>query len=257
MKVALTIAGSDPTGGAGVQSDLKVFHRFAVYGLSVLSALTAQNTFKVSGVSAVGGKVIEEQLNTLLADIRPDAMKTGMLFSRDAVRVVAKAIKDFDLRNIVVDPVTVSSTGTDLIEKEALETMKRELLPLARVITPNISEAASLSGVRIAGETDMEKAARVLKELGPEAVVITGGHLPNEGRKTLELVYDGKEFYRVYGERVEGEYHGTGCAFSAAVAALLAQGSGVADAVRKAREFIDTAVRNAYGVGKGMRLLKI
>ncbi len=258
MKVALTIAGSDPTGGAGAQSDLRVFHHFAVYGLSVLAALTAQNTFKVSAVSAVRGDLLEEQLNTLLNDIRPDALKTGLLFSMDAIMTAAKIIRAHDLRNVVIDPVIVSSTGTDLMERGALDIMKKDLLPLARVITPNIAEASALSGVRISDEEDIEEAARALKQFGPEVIVITGGHLPAaKEHETLELIYDGKDFHRIRGKKIKGEYHGTGCAFSAAITALLARGSSVTDAVRQAREFMDKAIKNAHSIGKGMKLLDV
>ncbi len=259
MKIALTIAGSDPTGGAGVQSDLRVFSHFGVYGLSAISALTAQNTFRVSSVSAVEGKFLDAQLNTLLKDIMPHAVKTGMLFSREAIKSVARIVRKHRLQNLVIDPVILSSTGAGLLEGRALDILKKELFPLARVITPNINEAAALSGIGIADEKDMEKAAKALKRLGPEVIVITGGHLPGAGtvEKTLELVYDGKGFRRIYGKKIEGEYHGTGCAFSAALTALLAQGTDVADAVGEAKKFVGKAIRNAYSIGRGMRLLKV
>ncbi|HEX8947727.1 MAG TPA: bifunctional hydroxymethylpyrimidine kinase/phosphomethylpyrimidine kinase [Dissulfurispiraceae bacterium] len=256
MKIALTIAGSDPTGGAGIQSDLRVFRHFSVYGLSAVSALTAQNTFRVSAISAVEEDFLEEQLHAVLDDIMPDAVKTGMLFSRAAVRVVTRVMRGYGLRNIVIDPVTISSTGTSLLENGALDIVKEELLPLAKVITPNVAEASSLSGIRIANEEDMERAAGELKQLGVETVVITGGDFfAPEEQKTLELVYDGTEYRRIYGKRTPGEYHGTGCAFSAAIAALLAHGTPVPEAVGKAKDFIDTAIANAHTLGKGMKLL--
>lgn len=254
MNTALTIAGFDPTGGAGLQADLKVFHYFGVYGLSAITALTAQNTSVVKAVSAVNGEFIEEQLNTLINDIRPDAVKTGMLFSCDAVRVVAKVVKGFDLQNLVVDPVTVSSTGASLLEDGALDILKNELFPLAKVITPNIYEASVLSGIRIENERDMEKAAIELKNSGPEIVIITGGHLE---RETLELVYDGQDFHSIRGRKADGEYHGTGCAFSAALTALLAREEPVVEAVKKAKEFVATAINNSFHIGKGMRLLNV
>ncbi len=254
MKTALTIAGSDPTGGAGLQADLKVFHHFGVYGLSSVSALTAQNTTRVSALSAVSGKFLEEQLNTLLSDIRPDALKTGMLFSRDAMEVVAKIVRGYDLANLVIDPVTISSSGTSLIEEGALAVLMEKLFPLAKVITPNVYEASAFSGMHISDEKDMERVAVELKKSGAEMVIITGGHLEGE---TLDLAYDGKHFHRISGRKIKGEYHGTGCAYSAAITALLAKGTSVEEAPRKAKDFLNAAITNAKSFGKGMRLLNV
>lgn len=265
-KIALTIAGSDPTGSAGLQVDLKVFNHFNVYGLSAVSAITAQNTYEVKAIKEVDGIFLEEQLEVLLSDIRPDALKTGMLFSIDAIKVVAKIIKGFDLQNLVIDPVTVSSTGTSLIEDGALETLKKELFPLARVITPNIYEAIALSGVNIKNKKDIETAAVELKKLGPEVVIITGGHFEeiintkSEVRtkiavETLDLIYDGEKFHRVKGKKIKGEYHGTGCAFSAAITANLSIGLSAINAAKKARKFMEHAIKNSLDIGKGMKLL--
>lgn len=268
MKTALTIAGSDPTGGAGLQADIRVFNHFGVYGLSAVSALTAQNTYEVNAISKVDGNFLEEQLNTLISDIRPDAVKTGMFFSIEAVKAAAKIIKGYDLDNLVIDPVTISSTGRNLIEVNGLNVLKEELFPLSKIITPNIYEASVLSGIKIIDENDMEMAAVELKKFGSEIVIITGGHLEEirshksevRGKtagETLDLVYDGKSFYRIRGKRIKGEYHGTGCAFSAAITACLAKGISVIEATRKAKEFVDIAIKNAITIGKGMRLLKI
>lgn len=261
MKVALTIAGSDPTGGAGVQADLKVFRHFGVHGLSALSALTAQNTFRVTAARPVEADFLEEQLNTLLSDIRPRALKTGMLFTPEAVRVVARIVKGFELDNLVIDPVIRSSTGTPLVTEEALHVLKAELFSLARVITPNIQEASVLSGVAILSEDDMELAARELMKTGAAAVIITGGHpLPRSAPpagETVDLLYTGSRFHRFRGTRARGEFHGTGCAFSAAVTALLARGAGLPKAVREAKEFIGTAIKGSLGIGKGMKLLDV
>jgi hydroxymethylpyrimidine/phosphomethylpyrimidine kinase len=261
MKAALTIAGSDPTGGAGVQADLKVFRHFGVHGLSALSALTAQNTFRVTATRPIEADFLEEQLNTLLSDIRPQALKTGMLFSPEAVWVVARMVKGFELENLVIDPVIRSSTGAPLIRQEALDVLKSELFPLARVITPNIQEASVLSGVAILSEQDMELAARELMKAGPRAVIITGGHrLPRTApapRETVDVLYDGSRFFRFRGTRMRGDFHGTGCAFSAAVTALLARGNSLRGAVRKAKDFMETALSGAVSLGKGMRLLDV
>lgn len=256
MKTALTIAGSDPTGGAGLQADIKVFNQFGVYGLSVVAALTAQNTTIVSSILKIEAEFIEKQLDTLLNDIRPDAVKTGMLYSVDTIKTLSKIIKGYDLRNIVIDPVTISSTGTSLMEQGVLDVLRDELFPLSKVITPNIYEASALSGMNIENEDDMEKAARKLKIFGPDTVIITGGHLEG-GKETVEMVYDGQTFHRIRGRKIKGEYHGTGCAFSAAITALLAKGMSVIEAARKAKEFIEFAIKDAQGIGKGMRLLNV
>ncbi len=242
--------------------DLRVFHHFGIYGLSAVAALTAQNTFTVGAIAGVEGRFLDEQLNTLLSDIRPDALKTGMLYSADAVLAVSKAVRDFGLQNLVIDPVAVSSTGTRLMEEGALKVFKEELLPLARVLTPNIQEASALSGIGAESESDLERMAMRLKELGPEVVIITGGHLEKvasaaAAAETLELVYDGQTWHRIPGKKKPGEYHGTGCAFSAAIAALLARGMPVVDAAVAAKEFVQRAIGAASPLGRGMCLLPI
>lgn len=266
MKTALTIAGSDPTGGAGLQADIRVFNHFGVYGLSAVSALTAQNTYEMNAILKVDGKFLEEQLNTLVSDIRPNAIKTGMLFSIDAVKAVAKIIKGYELENLIIDPVTISSTGTSMMENGVLDALKEDLFPLAKVITPNIYEATAISGINIMDEEDMERAAVELKKLGTETVIITGGHFEEvrsqkpevrSDGETLDLIYDGEKFHRLMGKKIKGEYHGTGCAFSAAITACLAKGISVIEATRKAKEFVDIAIKNAYSIGKGMRLLNV
>lgn len=263
MKTALTIAGFDPTGGAGLQADLKVFQRFGVYGLSAVAALTAQSTVKVASTSGIDAMLLEEQLKTLINDIRPDALKTGMLFSRDAVAVVAKIVKGFDLQNLVIDPVTVSSTGASLVADGTLDMLKELLFPVAKVITPNIYEASLLSGVAVCDEGSMELAAKELKKTGVEVVIITGGHFDDlkttkrSSGRTMELLYDGDSFHRIRGRKMRGEYHGTGCAFSAGITACLAKGMSVYEAAKKARRFIEGAVKNAVDLGKGMKLLKL
>ncbi|MDO9288943.1 MAG: bifunctional hydroxymethylpyrimidine kinase/phosphomethylpyrimidine kinase [Thermodesulfovibrionales bacterium] len=284
MKAALTIAGSDPTGGAGLQADLKVFRAFGVHGLSVTSALTAQNTEGVSAIIPVDKGFFIGQMDVLLSDIRPDALKTGMLYSAWAVDVIADRIEEYSLKNLVIDPVTISSTGVPLVEQETLEAVKEQLFPLASVITPNIYEASVLTGINVENVSDMEEAAKRLKEMGPAVVIITGGHFeevrsqsPSATRRggksvsfgdpprrevrsdeeTLDLIYDGTEFYCLKGKRIEGEFHGTGCAFSAAITASLASGHSALESARKAKAFINNAIRKAYHLGKGMRLLNL
>jgi hydroxymethylpyrimidine/phosphomethylpyrimidine kinase len=254
MNIALTIAGSDPTGGAGIQADLKVFHHFGVYGLSALSAATAQNTFRVSAIERIEGSFLYEQLNTLLSDLRPDALKTGMLLSAEAVRSVAGIVTTYNLSNLVVDPVILSSTGKSLLEKNAADIMRDELFPLAKVITPNIVEAFTLTGIAVSDEGTMEEAAIALKRFGSEFVIVTGGHLSYE---TLEIIYDGKTVNRLRGRKISGEFHGTGCAFSAAITALLAKGASVIDAAREAKAFVAGSIESSLALGKGMKLLNL
>lgn len=253
MKIALTIAGSDPTGGAGLQADLKVFRTLEVHGLSVVSAITAQNTEGVYSVLPVDKNFFEKQLTILLSDIRPDALKIGMIYSSWAVEIVAEILKEYSLSNLVVDPVTVSSSGTSLVENGTLEALREKLFPFSKVITPNIYEASILTGIMIKDKKSMENAAKVLKDMGPEAVVITGGHLEEIA---LDLYYDGG-FHLFEGEKIKGEYHGTGCTFSAAVTAFLAHGNTTLESVRKAKDFVNNAIKKAYHPGKGMGLLYI
>ncbi len=253
MKTALTIAGSDPTGGAGLQADLKVFRAFEIHGLSVVSAITAQNTEGVDYIYPVDRYFIEKQLGTLLSDIRPDATKIGMLYSRWAVEIVAEILKEYPLSNLVIDPVTVSSSGMSLVDDGTLNAIREKLFSFSKMITPNIYEASVLTGIMIKDKNDMENAARALRDMGTEAVVITGGHLEETA---LDLYYDG-EFHYIESTKLKGEYHGTGCAFSSAVTALLALGHVPLESVRKAKEFINNSIRKAYHPGKGMGLLNL
>ncbi len=254
MKSALTIAGFDPTGGAGLQADLKVFHHHSVHGLSVITAITAQNTVEVAEVTEVSSSVLKRQMSVLLMDIRPDAIKTGMLFSKDTVQSVKKTLLHHELSNLVIDPVTVSSSGRSLIEEGAMEMMKRELFPLARVITPNIYEATLFTGINILTKDDMKESARVLKDLGAEVVIITGGHLEDIA---LDLYYDGNDFREIESERFQGEFHGTGCVFSAAITANLALGHSVIESTGLAKSFISTAIKKAFHPGRGMGILHV
>jgi hydroxymethylpyrimidine/phosphomethylpyrimidine kinase len=253
MKTALTIAGSDPTGGAGLQADLKVFRAFNVYGISAVSAITAQNTQGVDSIFPVDRDTFERQLHILLSDIKPDALKAGMLYSEWAVEIIEKILREFSLANFVIDPVTVSSSGMSLVDGGTLDLIKNALFPSAGVITPNIYEASVLTGIMIEDKRSMEEAAIVLKKMGPNVVVITGGHLDEIA---IDLYYDG-EFYYIEGEKIQGEYHGTGCAFSAAVTALLALDYSPLESVRKAKEFVGNAIKRACHPGRGMGLLSL
>ncbi len=254
QKIALTIAGSDPTGGAGFQADLKTFHALGVYGISIPAALTAQNTNGVLDVKEINPTFFSSQLDTLLIDTHPDAIKTGMLFSSEIVRTIAERIKTDMMKNLVIDPVRVSTSGASLMQEDVLETMKQHLFPLAKVITPNMNEATVLTGIEIYNEDNMKKAAIRLLHLGPEAVIITGGHL--EG-KAVDILFDGSDFLSLEQERIEGEFHGTGCVFSSAITACLALDYQIKEAFIKAKDFTWKAMKTAVSVGKGMKILNV
>jgi hydroxymethylpyrimidine/phosphomethylpyrimidine kinase len=253
-KIALTIAGSDPSGGAGLQADLKTFKSLGVYGTSVPSVLTSQNTEGVYSIHELPPDFFLKQIDILLSDITPDALKTGMLYNDDFIQVIAGKIKEYSLGNLVIDPVTVSSTGVMLIEEGVLDALKHYLFPLAKVITPNTYEASVLTGTDIRDDKDIREVAVKLKEFGPEAVVITGGHLHGNAE---DLFFDGKDFFPLEKDRLEGEYHGTGCVFSAAITACLALGYDPKEAFIKAKEVVWDAMKSALSVGKGMKALNI
>ncbi len=254
MKTALTIAGSDPTGGAGFQVDLKVFMSVGVYGVSIPSVLTAQSTRGVCAVHEVPTDFFSKQIDCILEDVCPDALKTGMIFSPAIVESIAVKIKEYSLSNLVIDPVTVSSTGVPLIKEGTIDAMKEMLFPLAKVITPNTYEVSLLTGMEVVDEGGMKEAAVKLRELGPETVIITGGHLQD---KALDLFFDGDDFILLEGSRLAGDFHGTGCVFSSVITASLAKGYDVKESMVKAKEFTLEAMENAVSVGKGLRILNI
>lgn len=251
-KTALTIAGSDPTGGAGFQADLRTFHSIGVYGLSIPAVLTAQSTEGVHCIHELPADFVSEQMDVLLRDIRPDAVKTGMLYAIDTLQVIADKVRQYSLDKLVIDPVSVSSTGVRLVEERGMDIIRNDLFPLAMVITPNTYEAGLFTGRTIENADDMKGAAVALKELGPETVIITGGHL--EG-KAIDMLFDGNEFVFIENERLEGEFHGTGCVFSAALTAGLALGHEIKEAFIKAKDFTYHAMGAGISLGKGMKLL--
>ena len=251
---ALSIAGSDPSGGAGIIADIKTFALMGVYGIAVQSALTVQNTIGVSSVKSRPERSIKDELDALLIDVRPDAVKTGMLYSAGAVSAVAEAVKKYGLLNLVIDPVMISSSGRKLIKDYALERLTSELFPLAIVIMPNIAEAEALSGIEIKNIPDAEEAARIIRKLGPRYVLVKGGHMPGQpdtARAAVDVLFDGENFTRFSAPRIETEIHGAGCVYSAAVAAGLAKGLSVEEAVRAAKKFISKAIGLALPIGHG------
>jgi hydroxymethylpyrimidine/phosphomethylpyrimidine kinase len=250
MRVALTIAGSDPSGGAGIQADLKTFAAHGVYGLSVITALTVQNTTGVAASEAVSADLVTAQIETVISDINADAVKTGMLPNAAVVEAVAAAVEDLEMPLLVVDPVMVASTGARLADEEAVGMLKAELLRRAFLVTPNVPEAEVLSGIKIATEADRKEAARRIAALGANAVLITGGHMPSA--EIVDLLYDGHRFVEFRVERVAGpDTHGTGCTLSAAITALVAGGVSLTDAIPGAQAFVAGAIRHAPRLGKG------
>jgi hydroxymethylpyrimidine/phosphomethylpyrimidine kinase len=246
--IALTIAGSDPSGGAGIQADLKTFHQFEVYGEAVITLLTVQNTVRVSRVEVMPPALVLEQLAAVLEDIPPAAAKTGALGSAAMVEALARAAAAFTFP-LVVDPVMVSKHGARLLPSAAADAIRTLLLPRAFLITPNVPEAEALTGIRILALDDMRRAVCRLRELGARAVLIKGGHI--EGDAT-DLLFDGADFREFPAPRVATPHtHGTGCTYSAAITAGLALGRPLADAVACAKRFIHEAIRTNPGLGRG------
>ena len=246
---ALTIAGSDPGGGAGIQADLKTFSVLRVYGMAVIAALTSQNTIGVTSVMPVPAEVLKSQLDSLLDDIRPDAAKTGMLSTAANVELVAAKVREYGLTKLVIDPVMLSTSGAPLLETDAQPIFRKELLPLALLITPNLHEAHVLTGKPAANVEDMEEAALHIHGMGARNVLVKGGHL--EGDST-DVFFDGKEFSHLRSERIGSRHtHGTGCVLSAAITAYLALGKPVEDAVKDGKQFVTEAIRGGLALGKG------
>jgi hydroxymethylpyrimidine/phosphomethylpyrimidine kinase len=248
---ALTIAGSDSGGGAGIQADLKTFHHFRVYGTSALTLVTAQNTLGVRRVELLPPALVAEQIDAVAADLRPDATKTGALGSAETAEAVAAAVARHGLAPLVVDPVMISKHGHALLAGDAVEALRRALVPRATLLTPNLPEAtALLGGGAIEGERDMESAARALCALGPRAVLLKGGH--GQGEEVVDLLFDGERCVWLRAPRVATRHtHGTGCTYSAAIAAGLATGAALEAAVRSARTYLGRAIATAPGLGGG------
>ncbi|MGO4496092.1 bifunctional hydroxymethylpyrimidine kinase/phosphomethylpyrimidine kinase [Paenibacillus sp. 2RAB27] len=248
---ALTIAGSDSGGGAGIQADLKTFQELGVYGMSVITAVTAQNTLGVQGVYPISAEAIERQLASIGEDLRPDALKTGMLFSGEIIRIVAAAIKKYAWEQIVVDPVMIAKGGASLLQQEAIDAMIHSLLPLADVVTPNIPEAEALSGILITDRDSRQKAALRIHAYGCKHVMIKGGHEVNTEQAT-DLLYDGVSFTEFTSKRLVTQHtHGTGCTFAAALTSGLAQGLTTKASLQLAKNFIHAAISEPLHIGSG------
>jgi hydroxymethylpyrimidine/phosphomethylpyrimidine kinase len=264
MRTVLTIAGSDPSGGAGIQADLKTCAAFGVYGVSAITAVTVQSTKGVEDVAPLSSDLVTAQLEALAGDVAIHATKIGMLATAAIVEAVAAAIEELDLPLVVVDPVLMSTSGAPLLDDEGMRMLCVELLPRVRVVTPNVPEAEALSGRRIASMDDARHAARQIHKMGAAAVIITGGHAPpttNEVSGTadgdvIDLLFDGREFHEFRVPRVAGRpTHGTGCAFASAVACGLALGRDLPEAARRAQQYVAGAIAHAPQIGTGRALL--
>lgn len=250
MRTVLTVAGSDSSGGAGIQADLKTFAALGVYGVSAITAVTAQNTLGVASVTPLSADLVTAQIETVAGDIAIHATKTGMLATAAIVEAVAAAIEELDLSLVVVDPVLVSKSGARLLDDDGVQAMGAELLPRAFVVTPNIPEAEVLSGTRIASPTDARRAARKIHDGGAANVILTGGH--GEGDEIVDLLFDGRGFIELRTPRIHSRNtHGTGCTFASAVAAWLSRGRTLADAAARAQQYVAGAIRHASPIGHG------
>lgn len=246
----LTIAGSDSSGGAGIQADLKTITALGGYGMSAVTALTAQNTVAVKGIFKVPSDFIGLQIRAVAEDIGVDVVKTGMLADPATVEVVADHIEQYCMNRLVVDPVMVSKSGVYLMERGAEAALRRRLLPLATVVTPNLAEAAALAGIEVAGPDEMREAARRIAQSGPLWTVVKGGHL--KGPAAVNIAFDGRDFYQFGYERIDtSDTHGTGCTFASAVATFIGFGYDVPEAVEKAGDAVHHAIRNSLRLGGG------
>ena len=251
LKTALTIAGSDCSGGAGIQADLKTMTMNGVYAMSAITALTAQNTTGVTGILTVDKDFLAKQLDAVFTDIVPDAVKIGMVASSELIGVIADKLEEYGAKNIVADPVMVATSGSKLIADEAIEALKERILPLAALITPNIPEAEILSGLSVLDEAGMEKAAQSLAERFGCAVLVKGGHQINDANDVL-FTNEKKEPEWFRGERINNpNTHGTGCTLSSAIASFLAKGCSLSEAIKRAKAYLTDALSAGLDLGKG------
>ena len=248
--VALTVAGSDSGGGAGIQADLKTFAALGVYGVSAITAVTAQNTRGVSAVETLSPGIVSAQIAAVVEDFQIAALKTGMLANAGIIGAVARVLRVSRVGPLIVDPVMVAKSGDRLLDADALEALTRDLLPLAALVTPNLPEAEVLTGMPVRTLDEQREAARRIVGLGARAVVVKGGHA--ESAEIVDVLFDGQAFTEFRAERVPGtSTHGTGCTFSAAIAAQLALGHGIQEAIPLAQAYVAKAIRNAPGLGHG------
>jgi len=249
VKTAMTIAGSDSGGGAGIQADLKTFAALGVYGTSAITAITAQNTLGVTAVLELPSELVVAQIDAIVSDIGADAVKTGMLANSGIIRIVADKIEEYRLTTLVVDPVMVAKGGDRLLQEEAVAALRSLLVPLATVVTPNLPEASVLVGRNVESLEDARQAARDIVAMGARSVVVKGGHLQGDA---VDVFYDGRELRELTAPRIETtSTHGTGCTFASAIAAGLAKGMAMEGAVAQAKKYVTEAIRSAYPIGGG------
>jgi hydroxymethylpyrimidine/phosphomethylpyrimidine kinase len=246
---ALTIAGSDSGAGAGIQADLKTFAALGVYGTSVITAITAQNTVKVSKIFELSPELVAAQIDAVIQDIGAQALKTGMLANAAIIEMVAAKIHQYALENLVVDPVMVAKSGDLLLRKDAIEALRSRLIPLAKVVTPNLPEAEELTGMKLTRAKEIEEAARRIIAMGAKTVVIKGGHRKGPA---IDLFFNGRRIRQLRSPRIRTRHtHGTGCTFSAAIAGYLAKGEKIEEAVVLAKKYVTRAIRHGFAVGSG------
>ena len=249
MKTALSIAGSDCSGGAGIQADIKTFSALGVFGMTVVTSVVAENTFRVTDFQDIRPDIIKKQIDDVFVDIPPDAVKIGMLSCKDTMLAVAEKLRQWKPRNVVVDPVMYAKNGCALMEPSAIETLIAEVVPLADVVTPNIPEAEKLTSMEIKTRDEMRQAAKLIRSMGCRAVVVKGGHCEGDAK---DILFDGESFYEFSSPRIDTKHtHGTGCTLSSAIAANLALGNSVFRAVETAKEYITVAIAHAPKLGKG------
>ena len=250
IPVSLTIAGSDSGGGAGIQADLKTFSALGTFGCSVITAVTAQNTTGVYGIHEIPLDIIESQIDAVLNDLNPNVIKTGMLASIEVIKLISEKIKSSKTKNIVVDPVMIAKGGDKLIQDNAIGHLISELLPLSTVVTPNIPEAEVLSHMSISNTQDIESAAKIIHKMGPDFVVIKGGH--SNDSKSNDIIFDGQKFTTLEANRIlTTNTHGTGCTYASAIAAGLAKNYSVEKSVKEAKDYVTEAIKNEPGLGNG------
>lgn len=249
MKKVLSIAGSDCSGGAGVQADLKTFSAHGVFGMTAITSVVAENTFRVIEIQDVRPDIIEKQIDAVFEDIRPDGVKIGMLSCRETMLAVAGKLRQWKAENVVIDPVMYAKNGSALMAPEAIDTLVSEVAPLADMLTPNIPEAEEIAKMKITSQADMEEACRIIHKMGCKAVLVKGGH--SDGDAT-DVLFDGGEFSYFTTRRINTKNtHGTGCTFSSAIASNLALGYSVQEAVRRAKAYVTTAIEHSLDIGKG------
>ena len=253
LVTALSIAGSDPSSGAGLQADLRTFHALGVYGLGVITSITVQNTTGVFGRFDLEPELVYRQVDKLFEDIRIDGVKIGMLGNGKVVSAVARALKGKDVKHIVLDTPLLSKNGHPLLDKEGISVLKNELIPLSSLITPNLPEAEALSGVSVSSTEDMINAGRIIMEMGAGSVLIKGGHLG--GNKAVDILLWAGEVYEFESEKLPFQVRGTGCVFASAITSFLVKGFELPKAVERAKDFITEAIKNSQPVGRGYRVM--